>query len=146
MRTLPPDVLQRVDQTPSNGCWQWTVYVGRDGYGRSGSNGIRAMAHRLVYELLVGHIPEGMTLDHLCRIRACVNPLHMEVVTGQENARRSMSAPAVNARKTACIHGHEFTPENTYVRPDGTGRYCKECRRQRCREYMQKIRANRKAA
>ena len=93
--------------------------------------------HRVVYEALVGPIPDGLELDHLCFNRRCVNPNHMEPVTGYENILRGNSFSAVNARKTHCIHGHEFTEENTYVvtqngRP---GRQCKTCRRRRTREW-----------
>ena len=75
-----------------------------------------------------GPIPEGLTLDHLCRVRACVNPAHLEPVTLRENTLRSPSAPtAINARKTECLRGHAFTPENTWVHR--SRRCCRECKR-----------------
>jgi hypothetical protein len=126
---------ERVDRPQKDACWPWTktrlvsgygqVYVGRD----SGfAAGILALAHRVAYQLAVGPILEGLTIDHLCRNRACCNPAHLEAVTGRENGLRGFSPPAINARKTHCIHGHEFTEENTYRPPSGQ-RECIKCKR-----------------
>jgi hypothetical protein len=85
------------------------------------------MAHRLAYELLVGPIPDGLTLDHLCRTRNCINPWHLEPCTLKENQLRS---PVINANKTHCRNGHEYTEENTrhYVRKGGAKmRTCRKC-------------------
>gem|GEM_PF-2516826 len=101
----------------SEGCWEWTAGRARGGYGsttlrRSSTRRGRTygrMAHRVAYELLVGPIPPGLTLDHLCRNRGCVNPAHLEPVTLQENIMRSPNAvAAVNARKTHCPHGRPY--------------------------------------
>ncbi len=92
-------------------------------------------AHRFAYELLVGLIPVGLQIDHLCRNPSCCNPTHMEPVLPTENLRRGFSPSALNARKTHCKHGHEFTEENTYIRPSTSGwRVCKECARLAHRE------------
>lgn len=101
-----------------DGCWEWSAARNQYGYGligrgRRGEGSV--LAHRAVYELLVGPIPEGLTLDHLCRNRCCVRPSHLEPVTLAENKARGMSPGAMNARKTHCTHGHEFTAENTYM-------------------------------
>lgn len=111
-------------------CWLWGAYIAPEGYGRihAGRDSPRPLlAHRVAYELLVGPIPEGLTLDHLCRNRGCVNPAHLEPVTNRENIMRGTSVPARNARKTHCKHGHVFSPENTRLRRDGS-RICNACR------------------
>lgn len=118
----------KVDRRGPDDCWEWRGSVW-NGYGQFRSHGITVRAHRYAYELLVGPIPDE-TLDHLCRNRACVNAEHLEPVSAVENARRGESVPAVNARKTHCKRGHEFTPENTYVWKPGH-RACKTCARAR---------------
>ena len=116
--------------TSDRGCWEWTGSVFYHGYGRIQRRGKSYIAHRYVYKLLIGPIPEGLELDHLCRNRACCNPAHLRPVTRRENqlAPGSQSVSARNARKTHCKHGHEFSPENTIQRSDG-GRRCRECAR-----------------
>lgn len=118
--------IQKVD-----GCWLWTGHIDRLGYGRvriGGKNGVTGTAHRFMYELLVGPVPDGLTLDHLCRNRACCNPSHLDPVTQRENVLRGAGIAARRARQTHCIHGHEFTPENTKVDAKGNRR-CRECAR-----------------
>lgn len=108
-------------------CWIWTGNTHPEtGYSRIwfGRHDDR-LAHRVAYEWARGPIPDGLTIDHLCRRRPCVNPWHMEPVSSVENVMRGQSAWAINARKTHCLRGHEFTPENTY-RHRGT-RSCKQC-------------------
>jgi hypothetical protein len=108
-------------------CWLWTASQDRYGYGQMKINGRRARPHRFAYELLVGPIPEGLDLDHLCRVRLCVNPYHLEPVTNLENILRGDGIQVRNAAKTHCLSGHAFTPENTYV---GRGhRKCQTCQR-----------------
>lgn len=108
-----------------NGCWVWTAAQMSRGYGAIRVAGKVLLAHRVSYELYVGPIPEGLTIDHLCRNPSCVNPAHLEAVTQGENVRRGKSPIAANARKTHCKRGHEFTPENTYV--ETHGRKCRAC-------------------
>lgn len=137
-------------QVMPNGCWAWTGADGGRGYGSirrraSETHHAATKAHRAVYEVLVGPIPEGLTLDHLCHTRnpdcpggftcphrRCVNPAHLEPVTGRENQLRSANAPsAINARKTHCKRGHEFTPDNIYRQPAKPNkRYCVACRKE----------------
>lgn len=122
-------------------CWLWTART-VDGYGTfwMGYAIGHKKAHRLAYELLVGEIPVGLELDHLCRVRNCVNPAHLEPVTHRENARRGNGCSARFYDVTHCVHGHEFTTENTYIRGDG-GRFCRQCGRRRYKEYMARKRA-----
>ncbi len=113
-------------------CWRWRGASDPKGYGRVGRmiNGkaVTKLAHRVVYEAWVGAIPEGLQLDHLCRNHACVNPDHLEPVTQRENLLRGDTITARNAAKTHCLRGHEFTSDNTYVRPGGK-RNCRTCMR-----------------
>jgi hypothetical protein len=117
--------LVKVNIDPT-GCWEWTAFVDRDGYGLFGeSKGRTVRAMRFAYEQLVGPIPEGLHLDHLCRNRRCVRPSHLEPVTLAVNNSRGAKAQA-----THCRNGHEFTEANTYVKPNGC-RACKACHRER---------------
>jgi hypothetical protein len=112
------------------GCWEWTASCSGSGYGQYWAGRVKWAAHRLAYTEQIGGIPKGQDLDHLCRVRRCVNPRHLEPVGRQENVRRGMLAVARGgeANKTHCAQGHEFTPANIYERPDGR-RDCLLCRR-----------------
>jgi hypothetical protein len=116
------------------GCIEWLAGTNGVGYGQlnvqiDGANR-HYYAHRWSYEYHVGPIPKGMHLDHLCRNTRCVNPDHLEPVTLAENVLRGVSSPAMNARKTHCDSGHEFTPANTYISPRSE-RKCRACGRER---------------
>lgn len=107
-------------------CWLWKGPLQKHGYGAIGGR----LAHRVAYELLKGPIPEGLQLDHLCRVRPCVNPEHLEPVTPKTNCLRGFGPGGLNAQKTHCPRGHEYSDANTYVR---TGRLpargCRACNR-----------------
>lgn len=122
---------EQVDKTPT--CWNWTGAKQSGGYGRfglGGRGGKVVLVHRWTYEYFVGPIPDGLTIDHLCRNTSCVNPAHMEVVTRQVNARRGNP----NTDKVRCKHGHALTDDNVYVSPSRpTVRDCIKCRRARRR-------------
>jgi len=107
-------------------CWIWIGALDGHGYGDFRTCGKWIGAHRFSYELYVGPIPKGLVIDHLCRNPRCVNPEHLEPVTMAENTARGIGQSARNSAKTHCIHGHEFSPENTGR--DGRGRrICKAC-------------------
>lgn len=115
------------------GCWEWTAQKCWGGYARIRAYGAMRVAHRVLYELLVGPVPTGLDLDHLCRNRGCVNPEHLEPVTRKENVNRGIVAQVNGDRNralTRCKRGHEFTLENTYVsktRKGNPGRVCRAC-------------------
>jgi|ERR1017187_5039407 hypothetical protein len=119
-------LLQLVSPEPNSGCWLWLGDVKWNGYARITINGRRTVAHRVSYELHGGVIPEGLELDHTCRVRCCVNPRHLEPVTHAENLRRGIGAELTRLRKAAITHckaGHPL------VSVDCRGsRYCNICR------------------
>jgi|GEM_PF-1060480 len=115
-------------------CWLYIGPKARGGYGATSSRNSKrypVLAHRLAYELLRGMVPRGLELDHLCRVRHCVNPDHLEPVTRRENIRRGVSPAAIHALKTHCVNGHPFSPDNTKVVEGRYGpvRLCIACRR-----------------
>lgn len=125
----------KVDKTGD--CWLWTAGRNRQGYGefatRQTDNPKTRVAHRIAYELVVGPIPEGLVLDHLCRNPPCVNPAHVEPVTVGENTMRGVGLAPQRARQTHCVNGHEYTPDNTYIAPKRGTRDCRTCRQIRSR-------------
>jgi len=111
----------------SGDCWEWTGTPRNNGYGainRGSNDAGDILAHRAVWELLVGPIPDGMHYDHLCRNRSCVNPDHGEIVTPEENKRRGYSPAALNSRREVCDTGHPLDGKKARG-----GRYCKTCNR-----------------
>jgi hypothetical protein len=116
----------------ADGCWRWIAANNGVGYGHMYYEGAMRYSHRLAYEALIGPIPEGHDLDHLCRTRCCVNPAHLEAVTRRENLLRGEGLTARNAAATSCPQGHPYDEDNTYVY-DGR-RQCRTCRRLRNRK------------
>lgn len=98
-----------------NGCWEWQLRLNDGGYGLFSVYGGAGpvLAHRLALHVAGRPVPEDMTVDHLCRNRRCINPDHLDIVTRGVNSLRGDGYYAVNARKSHCAHGHEFTDENT---------------------------------
>lgn len=140
---VAPGTLERfardIGTEGPEGCWPRKPDPTRKGYGRVSLNGRRYEAHVASYLMFTGPIPDGYVIDHLCHDpekcdpgpdcphRSCVNPAHLEPVTAAVNAQRGGGPSGRNARKTHCIRGHEFTPENTYTPPGGSGRTCRTC-------------------
>lgn len=123
---------RRIVIDPDTGCHNWSGFVSKEGYGRIGTEAGVRMTHRVAYEARKGVVPAGLLLDHLCRNRRCCNPEHLEAVTQQVNALRGEGVAAKNSRKTHCIRGHEFTPENTARHGrNRRGRVCRKCRNAR---------------
>lgn len=114
-----------------DGCWEWNGSKYITGYTKITSGRKQALGHRWAFEHYRGPIPDGMVIDHLCRNRGCVNPDHMEVVTNEENLRRGAGYAIQNGMRSACINGHEYTPENTYVEPNGVKIRCRACAAER---------------
>ena len=131
IRTLPERFRRRIT-VDKGGCWLWGTPKTRDGYGQISWKGRMVAAHRVVKVLLEGEFCGE--LDHLCRVRNCVNPAHLEPVSHRENTMRGDTITAAYAARNACKHGHPFTPNNTRMR--GGARVCLECKRARGRQYM----------
>ena len=137
MISLRDRLLAKAIINPETGCWEWTANRSQDGYGRIKVSGRKVKAHRVSYELTYGPIPEGLQIDHLCRVRCCINPAHLEAVTSRENMRRGRG----KSLKTHCIRGHEYTPENTYINPKGH-RHCRTCLRHHSAAWRQAKKAS----
>lgn len=119
---LPYGALDRITVGAKGGCWLWAGAFSSGGYGHYRNKS----AHRVVYEALVGPIPQGLDLDHLCRVRACVNPRHLEPVTRQENLRRSPLVGKFKPRKAVCQRGHAMVDGNLKISRNGDRR-CRTC-------------------
>lgn len=105
-----------------NGCWEWQGARSKGGYGQISHEGRVLYVHRVAYEAVHGPIPEGKQIDHLCRVRHCCRPAHLEAVSPRENSLRGNGPTAVNARKVTCPEGHDFTIES------GGSRRCLVCK------------------
>lgn len=127
-------ITSRVD-IDENGCWLWVLTRDPDGYGEGCFQKRKRRAHRLAWEAFKGPIPPGFHVDHLCRVRHCVNPEHLEPVTAGENIRRGLTG---YTRRTECKRGHKFAEHG---RLDSQGRnQCRECDRLRNRQFYERNR------
>lgn len=130
--------FSKVSKNGPGGCWLWTGAITSDGYGSYWVGNKSFKAHRIAYQMSVGTIPSGLQIDHLCRIRNCVNTDHMELVTSKENSLRGMGwagrlgNAGKQAARTHCKQGHLFDLVNTRVAANGW-RYCRTCNREKAR-------------
>lgn len=119
-------------------CWLWAGIVNKEDYGiiqlKIDGKWRERRAHRLIYEALVGEIPQKLVLDHLCRTPRCINPLHLEPVTDQVNILRGIGTGARYAARTHCSKGHKFVEGSYFIRTEG-GRRCKQCQADAQRKY-----------
>jgi hypothetical protein len=114
--SLPERIEARIKRLPETGCWIWTGALSRQGYSYISVKGRMFRVHRLTYEAATGsEIPAGLVIDHLCRVRSCVNPDHLEAVTPLTNWQRGKAPSVGHAMKTACPQGHPYDAKNTYT-------------------------------
>jgi HNH endonuclease len=137
---IPSRMWAKIKVDPIFQCWIWIAKKVRAGYGVTGigsrTDGSRrsVYTHRFFYEMLVAKIPEGLQIDHLCRVRACCNPNHLEPVTARENLLRGETLPAMCSKKTHCPLGHPYDEDNTIIKR-GKHRNCRTCENRRVREW-----------
>ncbi|MFD3594293.1 HNH endonuclease signature motif containing protein [Nocardia sp. NPDC058640] len=135
---LPPRFWRKVQRDAATGCWRWVAAKSTTGYGKFALVAVSpGYAHRISYIELVGPVPEGLVLDHLCRNRLCVNPAHLEPVRQRINVLRGESPVAANVHKTFCANGHPYDEKNTYRRPGADKRGCRLCRRAAYQRWVQ---------
>lgn len=138
-------ILERSEPDTNGGCWLWTGKMsGQDGYGvfYNPQIGKSEGAHRVSYKAAVGPIPEGLVIDHKCRVRACVNPDHLRVVTNKENVLCGEGVTARNAKKVECDRGHPLSGPNLYRTRKGE-RSCRRCRNDSSIRYRARLKAAR---
>lgn len=136
-------IFSRVFLDPKANCWEWNGCRNQLGYGQLRFEGVLWLLHRLTYTLFIGEIPKGLFVCHSCDNPSCCNPEHLWVGTHTHNMRDAALKGRIinrNTRKTHCVHGHKFTPENTHIRSCGE-RVCRQC----CRDRRRKQREVKKA-
>lgn len=140
----PEQRFRKFIQPDDRGCWIWTgTIIAGTGYGQFWLDGGKIPAHRFAYSHFIGPIPDGLVIDHLCRVPACVNPDHLEPVTPRENVMRGLLPSVMKARaakRTQCIHGHDLFGPNLYLATDGARR-CRTCGRAARARYRARVKA-----
>ncbi len=132
-RTSSIETLLRDHVLITENCWIWTGALKEKGYGQVNFNGKNRRAHKLFYEHFKGPVPDGLVLDHLCRVRRCVNPDHLEAVTNKVNSERGYFAT-----KPSCPKGHPYSGDNLRVAKNGN-RFCITCKKESDKRYNQKV-------
>ena len=117
--------MSKVAPEAITGCWLWTAHVSKDGYGRFGIGRKAHEAHRVSFKLFNGNIGENLCVDHICKVRSCVNPNHLRLLTREENSKNQINA---NSLKKVCKNGHEFSLRNNK-------RICRECQAKASQKY-----------
>jgi hypothetical protein len=120
--------MAKVSPEPMTGCWLWTAHVSKNGYGRFGIGRVVHEAHRVAYKLFKGSIPTELCVDHVCKVRSCVNPAHLRLLSREENTRDQINA---NSKKEECKNGHDLT-----IR--GIRRVCKTCQTAASKRYKER--------
>src|SRR5215469_18259772 len=135
LNALPARIREKIFVEPNSGCWLWTMSINKAGYGhyQPTYRGKSYRAHRWVWEFFYGDCP--LELDHLCKTKCCVNPLHLDAVTHTETMRRYQRTVSL---KTHCKNGHEFTVENTgyWDKRNRSHRCCRQCMKERHRQWI----------
>lgn len=141
--------LKKVIPEPNSGCWLWIGSCNDDGYATFGVDGVVVSGHVFIYTAAHGRVTKGRELDHLCRVRCCVNLLHLEAVTKSVNQKRGLAATSYGAAlriaakrrrastRTHCKYGHEFTVDNTIYR--GFSKTCRRCLAVKCKRYRERM-------
>jgi hypothetical protein len=142
--------IREEDRGYTSPCWLWQLGLTPTGYAKTfiAGFGKNTRVHRASYAIFVGPIPDGLTIDHLCRVKHCCNPAHLEPVTDEENRRRAIANGLVVGRfvrQTHCKHGHELVGENVRTSKNGN-RFCVICHRARHRKYMREWSRKRRTA
>lgn len=128
-------VAVNYDSAYDGNCWEWQAGLQSQGYGMFSLTTVIpnqtkiVLAHVWAFEYLIGPVPEGLELDHLCRNTRCVNPSHVEAVTHAINFLRGNHPTAINSRNNVCIRGHDLNSPTVYINPTNGARYCRECRK-----------------
>lgn len=143
-RPLMDKLMEKIEVDPSSGCWIWKGALNNNGYGIlyiKLPDGRRAprLAHRLMYAERIGPLTDGLVLDHLCRVRNCANPEHLEQTTHRINILRGEGLAAKRAVATHCVHGHELSGDNVIL-VNGRYRRCRECKLIESRLYQKENR------
>lgn len=135
---LVPRFMKFVMPEPNSGCWLWMGAINKQtGYGAFGKRRKVYSAHRISYEIHKGEIPAGLEIDHLCRVRCCVNPDHLEAVTSRENTLRgSITYDHHMGKRTHCFRGHfiDGVDPGRINKNGKQGRFCRICRADRQKE------------